>query len=183
VERSRHLKWFASDKSGLNILQVRSMARRLKRSKGLDVLIVDYIGLMNGLDPKMARSYQIEEMTRGLKALAKELDIVVLCLAQVNRGAAEKQMQPPGLHELRDSGGIEQDADVVMFLHRPIAANPSLDAQWQNYAVCRMAKNRQGRTGDVHLFFHGESTRFEAWGGTPPSLTTSSATKTHRGME
>jgi replicative DNA helicase len=183
VERSRHLKWYASDKSGLNILQVRSMARRLKRSKGLDVLIVDYIGLMSGLDPKQARAYQIEEISRGLKSLAKELNIVVVCLAQVNRGAAEKQMQPPGLHELRDSGAIEQDADVVMFPHRPIAANPSLDAQWQNYAVCRVAKNRQGRTGDVHLFFHGESTRFEAWGGTPPSLTTSSATKTHRGME
>jgi len=183
VERSRHLKWYASDKSGLNILQVRSMARRLKRSKGLDVLIVDYIGLMSGLDPKQARAYQIEEISRGLKSLAKELNIVVVCLAQVNRGAAEKQMQPPGLHELRDSGAIEQDADVVMFLHRPIAANPSLDAQWQNYAVCRVAKNRQGRTGDVHLFFHGESTRFEAWGGSPPSLTTAVAGKTARGFD
>ena len=182
VERARHLKWFASDKSGLNILQVRSMARRLKRTKGLDVLIVDYIGLMSGLDSKQSRAYQIEEISRGLKSLAKELDIVVLCLAQVNRGAAEKQMQPPGLHELRDSGAIEQDADVVMFLHRPIAANPALEHQWQNYAVCRVAKNRQGRTGDVHLFFHGESTRFEAWGGSVPQLTTATAARTHRGM-
>ena len=175
VERSRHLKWYASDKSGLNILQVRSMARRLKRTKGLDILIVDYIGLMSGLDPKQSRAYQIEEISRGLKSLAKELDIVVLCLAQVNRGAAEKQMQPPGLHELRDSGAIEQDADVVMFLHRPIAANPSLDSQWTNYAICRVAKNRQGRTGDVHLFFHGESTRFEAWGGVLPTLSSADA--------
>lgn len=170
IERTRQLKWYASDKSGLNIIQVRAMARRLKRSRGLDVLIVDYVGLMNGIDPKMARSYQIEEMTRGFKALAKELDIAILLLAQVNRTAAEKQMQPPSLNELRDSGGIEQDADVVMFLHRPIAANPTLEDQWLSYCICRLAKNRQGRTGDVHLFFHGESTRFEAWGGPPPSL-------------
>lgn len=170
IELTRQLKWYASDKSGLNIIQVRAMARRLKRSRGLDVLIVDYVGLMNGIDPKMARSYQIEEMTRGFKALAKELDIAILLLAQVNRAAAEKQMQPPSLNELRDSGGIEQDADVVMFLHRPIAANPTLEGQWFSYCICRLAKNRQGRTGDVHLFFHGESTRFEAWGGPPPTL-------------
>lgn len=169
VEMSRSLRWFVSDRSGLNIQQVRSMARKLKRTKGLDVLIVDYIGLMEGMDKKQSRAYQIEEISRGLKSLAKELDIVVICLAQVNRGAAEKAMSPPGLHELRDSGAIEQDADVVGFIHRPIAANPQLEAKWQNYAMFRIAKNRQGRTGDLHLFYRGETTSFEPWGGEPPA--------------
>lgn len=168
VEASRNLRFVVSDRSSLNIQQVRSMARKLKRSRGLDVLVLDYIGLMEGLDKKQSRAYQIEEISRGLKALAKELDIVVLCLAQVNRGAAEKAMQPPGLHELRDSGAIEQDADVVAFIHRPIAANPGLEAKWANYAQLRIAKNRQGRIGDIHLFYHGEQTRFDLWGGEPP---------------
>ena len=168
VELSRTLRWNVSDRSNLNILQVRSMARSLKRRKGLDVLIVDYIGLMAGLDSKQSRAYQIEEISRGLKSLAKELDIVVVCLAQVNRGAAEKAMTPPSLHELRDSGAIEQDADVVAFIHRPIQANPDVGEQFANYAQLRVAKNRQGRTGDVHLYYRGEMTAFESWDGPPP---------------
>ncbi|QIL69540.1 AAA family ATPase [Diaphorobacter sp. HDW4B] len=182
VERSRSLRWFVSDRSGLNIQQVRSMARKLKRTKGLDVLIVDYIGLMEGLDRKQPRAYQIEEISRGLKGLAKELGIVVICLAQVNRGAAEKAMQPPGLHELRDSGAIEQDADVVAFIHRPIAANPSLSADWANYALMRIAKNRQGRIGDLHLFYGGETTTFEQWEGGPPTLAPIATPVRGRGM-
>ncbi|MDR2333720.1 MAG: AAA family ATPase [Burkholderiaceae bacterium] len=182
VERSRSLKWFVSDRSGLNIQQVRSMARKLKRTRGLDVLIVDYIGLMEGLDRKQPRAYQIEEISRGLKGLAKELDIVVICLAQVNRGAAEKAMQPPGLHELRDSGAIEQDADVVAFIHRPVAANPSLSGDWANYALMRVAKNRQGRIGDLHLFYRGETTTFEQWEGGPPTLAPIATPARGRGM-
>jgi len=184
VERSKALRWNVSDRSNLNILQVRSMARALRRKRGLDVLIVDYIGLMAGMDSKQSRAYQIEEISRGLKSLAKELDIVVLCLAQVNRGAAEKAMAPPSLHELRDSGAIEQDADVVAFIHRPIQANPEAGDQFRNYAQLRVAKNRQGRTGDVHLFYHGETTGFEGWGGEPPkaAIGASRAMPIRRGM-
>jgi replicative DNA helicase len=114
------------------------------------------------------RRYQIEEISRGLKELAKELDIVVLCLAQVNRGAAERAGQVPGLHDLRDSGAIEQDGDVIAFIHRPIAANPEAGEQFTNYGLLRVAKNRQGRTGDVHLFYDGARTMFKAWSGEPP---------------
>ena len=167
VEKSKHLKFYVSDKSGLNIMNVRSKARALKRKHGLDVLIVDYIGLMNGLDPKMMRAYQIEEISRSLKGLAKELDIAVVCLAQVNRAAAQAD-KIPGLQDLRDSGAIEQDADVVGFIHRPIAADPNVGQQFQNYALLRVAKNRQGKTGDIHLFYHGELTYFSSWEGTPP---------------
>jgi replicative DNA helicase len=168
VERSKALKWFVSDQSGLTILQVRSKARGLKRRHGLDVLIVDYIGLMSGLDSKQPRAYQIEEISRGLKGLAKELDIGVICLAQVNRGGAERVGQVPGLQDLRDSGAIEQDADVVMFIHRPIEATPGIGDGFKNYALLRLAKNRQGRTGDVDLFYDGPHTMFKAWSGPAP---------------
>ena len=167
VEKSRTLKWFVSDRPGLNVLQVKAKARQLKRKRGLDVLIVDYLGLMSGLDQKQPRHYQIEEMTKGLKILAKELDIAVICLAQVRRDAANTV---PGLSDLKDSGAIEQDADVVAFIHRPIAADPQLPEPFKNYAQLRLAKNRQGRTGDIHLFYHGEYTRFDAWGGEPPKM-------------
>ena len=168
IERSRNLKFYASDKTGLTILNVRSKARALKRKHGLDVLIIDYIGLMNGTNPKMMRAYQIEEISRGLKNLAKELDIVVICLAQVNRAAVQGSDKIPGLQDLRDSGAIEQDADVVGFIHRPIAADPALDQRFNNYAVLRIAKNRQGKTGDIHLFYDGELTHFKSWAGDAP---------------
>lgn len=183
VERSKALRWNVSDRGNLNIMQVRSMARALKRRRGLDVLIVDYIGLMPGIDPKQQRSYQIEDISRGLKSLAKELDIVVICLAQVNRGAAEKINSPPSLHELRDSGAIEQDADVVGFIHRVIKANPNAGEQFENYALLRIAKNRQGRTGDVNLFYHGEFTGFESWAGPPPKAIAETAHRGRRGMD
>lgn len=170
VEKAKHLKFYVSDKSGLNIMQLRSKARSLKRRRKLDVLIVDYIGLMSGMDSKQPRAYQIEEISRGLKGLAKELDIVVMCLAQVNRGAAERAGQLPGLQDLRDSGAIEQDADVVAFIHRPIAANPDAGEKFQNYGLLRVAKNRQGRCGDVHLHYFGEQTRFSSWAGEVPNV-------------
>lgn len=182
VERAKTLRWHVSDKSGLNILQVRSKARQLKRKHGMDVLIVDYIGLMSGLDSKQPRAYQIEEISRGLKGLAKELGIVVVCLAQVNRGGAERAGQVPALQDLRDSGAIEQDADVVGFIHRPIQANPDAGQQFANYSLLRVAKNRQGRTGDVHLHYQGEFTCFESWAGAVPTAGGGSRSS-GRGME
>lgn len=174
VERSKFRKFYVVDQGGLNILQVRSRAKALKRRKGLDVLIVDYIGLMSGLDSKMSRAYQIEEISRGFKSLAKELGIVIICLAQVNRAAAEGD-KAPGLHELRDSGAIEQDADVVGFIHRPIMAKPDIGKEWEHYALLRVAKNRQGRCGDVHLYYEGEKTRFYQLEGQPPTKTIGTA--------
>jgi replicative DNA helicase len=168
VEKAKTLRWFVSDKSGLNLMQVRSKARALKRRHGLDVLVVDYIGLMSGMDSKQPRAYQIEEISRGLKGLAKDLEITVVCLAQVNRGGVERVGQVPGLQDLRDSGAIEQDADVVAFIHRPIEAQPDLGENFKNYALLRVAKNRQGRTGDVNLFYQGQFTSFESWAGSPP---------------
>lgn len=177
VEKARQLNFYASDQSGLNINQVRSKARNLKRIHGLNVLIVDYLGLMSGLDAKQQRAYQLEEITRGLKTLAKELDIAVICLAQVNRKVEERADQAPHLSDLRDSGAIEQDADVVMFISRPIQANQSLGEQWKNYARMDIAKNRQGRCGVIDLWYEGEQVRFDEWQGEAPRVAAQSNRK------
>ncbi len=170
VEQARELRFHVSARSGLNILQVRARARALKRRHGLDGLVIDYLGLLSGTDPKMLRTYQIEDITKGLKSLAKELDICVIALAQLNRAVTDRPDQTPMLADLRDSGGIEQDADVVAFINRPIVAKPDLPDDFKHYALLRIAKNRQGQMGDAHLHYQGEQFRFSAWGGIPPSL-------------
>lgn len=169
IERAKHLNFWVSDHGGLNINQVRSKARGIKRKHGLNVLIVDYIGLMAGLDPKAPRAYQLEEISRGLKTLAKELDIAVVCLAQVNRKVEERADQMPGLSDLRDSGAIEQDADIVIFVHRPIQARPDMGQEFEHYARVTVSKNRNGRCGLVSLFYQGDQTRFGAWQGEAPA--------------
>lgn len=168
VEKTRALKFHLCEKAGLNILNIRTRSRALKRKHGLDLVIVDYLGLMPGLDPRMPRVYQLEQITQGLKTMAKELDIAVIALAQVNRGVADRADQTPQLSDLRDSGSIEQDADWVGFIDRPIVAKPDLADEWKHYAKFRIAKNRQGRIGDVHLFYQSDETRFGAWSGHPP---------------
>ena len=169
VERARSLRLYTSDQGGLNINQVRSKARNLKRLHNIDVLIVDYIGLMTGLDAKANRNTQLEEISRGLKTLAKELNLCVLCLAQLNRKAEERADAMPQMSDLRDSGAIEQDADVILFIKRPIMANPDLGKQWNHYARLSIAKNRQGRCGALDLSYVGEQTRFSGWSGPAPS--------------
>jgi replicative DNA helicase len=169
VEKAKHLQLSVSDQGGLNINQVRTKARSAKRKGGLEVLVVDYIGLMTGLDPKANRNAQLGEISRGLKTLAKELEISVLCLAQLNRQAEERPDQMPQMRDLRDSGEIEQDADVILFIKRPIMNNPELGPEWQNYAKLSVAKNRQGRCGVLNLAYLGEQTRFAGWSGQAPS--------------
>jgi len=93
----------------------------------------------------------------------------VLCLAQVNRKVEERTDATPQLSDLRDSGAIEQDADVVLFVHRPIQAKPDLGGDWINYAKCSIAKNRNGRCGVINLFYVGEQTKFAGWSGPAPA--------------
>lgn len=176
VDRAKTLNLHTSDQGGLNINQVRSKARNLKRLHGLDVLIVDYIGLMSGLDAKANRNTQLGEISRGLKTLAKELGICVLCLAQLNRKSEERPDQMPVMSDLRDSGEIEQDADVIVFIKRPIMANPDLGDEWKHYAKLSVAKNRQGRCGYLNLSYIGEQTKFSGWAGEIPRKQTA-----HRG--
>lgn len=168
VEKAKTLRLHVSDQGGLNINQVRSKARNAKRQFGLEVLVVDYIGLMTGLDAKANRNAQLGEISRGLKNLAKELQVCVLCLAQLNRKAEERADQMPQMSDLRDSGEIEQDADVILFIKRPIMNDPELGPEWANYARLAVAKNRQGRCGLLDLAYIGDETRFGNWPGPAP---------------
>lgn len=181
VERAKTLQLRISDQGGLNINQVRAKARAAKRKGGLSVLVVDYIGLMTGLDSKANRNAQLGEISRGLKTLAKELQICVLCLAQLNRKAEERADSMPQMADLRDSGEIEQDADVILFIKRPVMSNPDLGEEWRYYARLSVAKNRQGRCGYLDLSYIGEQTKFTGWSGPAPVKRPDA--KTSRGME
>lgn len=132
-----------------NLARIRAMARREAAGPGLALLVVDYIGLIRPDDSRRQRWEQIGEVSRGLKALAKELRIPVLALAQLNREADGTE---PRLSHLRDSGSVEQDADVVLFLHR--------DGDAQGEAKLIIAKHRHGQTGRITLDWHGTRTRF-----------------------
>jgi len=169
AQAAQSLNFYVTDQAGLNINQVKAKARNLKRLHGLNVLIVDYIGLMAGLDSKQSRAYQIEEITKGMKALAKELDIVVLALAQLNRQIEQRVKRNPMLSDFRDSGSIEQDADIVLGLHREAVDKPDLTGEWESYAELTVLKNRQGRIGNVKLFYEGSKVRFTGWEGPAPS--------------
>jgi replicative DNA helicase len=163
VEKMRGTQLYVSDTPGLNINQVRAKAKMLKRRRGLRVLVVDYLGLMMGLDPKNLRTYQIAEITTGVKNLAKELGLTVLLLVQIDRKVEQRADQMPTLADLRDSGSIEQDADVVLFVHREIVVKPDLGDEWKQYAKIRVAKLRDGEPGDVDMMYIGENTRFVDW--------------------
>jgi len=152
---------YIDDQPGNNILKMRSVARRLKSEKGLGLIIVDYLQLMV---PTNARHndnlvQQVTEISRSLKHLARELDVPVLALSQLSR-AVESRGGKPRLSDLRDSGSIEQDADVVMFIHREDKYNENSDRP--NIAEIMIEKHRNGPTGKVELYFREEKASFES---------------------
>jgi replicative DNA helicase len=150
------------DTGGLSLASLRSRARRLKVAHGIDLLIVDYLQLMHAeLSGKRYpnREQEIAEISRGLKALARELDIPVLALAQLSRAVEGRMDKRPQLSDLRESGAIENDADVVLFIYREELYNPeNLDAR--NTADIVIAKHRNGPVGTVRLGFDARETRF-----------------------
>ena len=152
------------DRSGLNFFQVASYARRHKRKNGLDMLVVDYLQLMAGEGDK--RHSQIEEITRSLKALAKELNIAILLLSQLSRKT--ENARKPKLSDLRDSSSIEQDADVVIFIDREEVDNP--ETTWKGYADLHVAKQRQGALGLVGVSYIGSHVRFTDFVGNMPDF-------------
>lgn len=160
---------YVSDQTALTINQVRSKARALKRRHGLRVLVVDYIGLMEGTDRKANRATQLGEVSRGLKALAKELDMAILLLAQLNREVEKRPNMRPILADLRECGDIEQDADVIVFVHRPFHVKPDLGDEWKYYAELIVGKNRSGTCGQIDAYFAGATMRFFDWSGDKPT--------------
>jgi replicative DNA helicase len=149
------------DQAGNNILKMRSSARRLKNEYGLDLLIVDYLQLMSPTATKASDSMvqQVTEISRSLKILARELDVPVLALSQLSR-AVEQRGGKPRLSDLRDSGSIEQDADVVMFIHREDKANKDQESDRPNIAEILVEKHRNGPVGMAELYFDGQHVRF-----------------------
>jgi replicative DNA helicase len=152
------LNLFLDDQGGLRILDVRMKAKAMKRKHGLDLLVIDYLQLMEGDGDN--RNAQIEGITRGLKALAKELDMAIILLSQLNRKLEERPNKRPMPSDLRDSGAIEQDADAVIFLYRDEVYNPDT----REVGICEVdvALFRQGAPGRVALAYVGEQTRFES---------------------
>lgn len=158
---------FIDDAAGLNIMQLRTKARRLKNEHGLGVLMVDYLQLMEGRSSKGSdnRVQEVSEISRGLKMIAKELNIPVLALAQLSRAVEQTKPAIPRLSHLRDSGSIEQDADVVMFIYRKAADRgyrpEDIPPEEANIAEIHIAKHRNGPTGMVRLFFDKTRASFQ----------------------
>ena len=161
------LNLYLDDQPALTLLEVRSKARIIKRKHGLNLLVIDYLGLMTG-GPSENRNQEVGSYSRGLKALAKELDIPIIALAQLNRGLENRADKRPSMADLRDSGEIEQDADTIMFLYRDEVYHP--DSQAKGICEVLIGKQRQGETGMVPLAYQGEFTLFHDLqrGYTPP---------------
>ncbi|RMG14048.1 MAG: replicative DNA helicase [Deltaproteobacteria bacterium] len=153
---------FIDDTPAISLSQLRSKCRRLQAKHGLDLIVVDYLQLMRG--PKSdSREQEISAISRGLKGLAKDLNVPVLALSQLNRALERRENKRPQLSDLRESGAIEQDADVILFIHREDRYRQGGDvaAEDEGLAEILVAKQRNGPTGKVELVFFSEYTRFD----------------------
>ena len=153
-------KIYIDDTAGITVMDMRSRARRLKAEHGLDLIVVDYLQLMQGSGKRNTsgdRQQEVSEISRSLKALARELDVPVLALSQLSRGVEARQVKRPMLSDLRESGFLEQDADIVAFLYREDYYNPETENKHTELII---AKHRNGPVDTVNLFFHKQFTKF-----------------------
>jgi len=150
---------FIDDQPAMNVLEIRAKARRLQREHGLGLIVVDYLQLMRGVGRIESREREISEISRALKALAKEINVPVVALSQLNRGVEARQDKRPQLSDLRESGAIEQDADVIAFIYRDEMYNR--DSPDKGKAEVLIGKQRNGPTGKVVLAFRSNLTRFD----------------------
>jgi replicative DNA helicase len=148
---------FIDDSSGITVLEVRAKARRLKIEHGLSLVIVDYLQLMRGKGSFERREQEISDISRSLKGLAKELSVPVIAVSQLNRSVEQRRPPTPILADLRESGAIEQDADVILFVYRPEIYDKDAN---KGHAEVIIAKQRNGPTGIVNLTFMSNCTRF-----------------------
>lgn len=149
---------FIDDTPGINVMDMRAKCRRLKMEKGLDLIMIDYLQLMSGVGDGSSRQQEISDISRSLKALAREMNAPVIALSQLSRACEQRQDHRPMLSDLRESGAIEQDADVVMFLYRDEYYHPDTDKK--NVGEVIIAKQRNGPTGTVELVWLGQYTKF-----------------------
>jgi len=150
---------YVDDSSAMSALEMRAKARRLKREHGLSLIIVDYLQLMRGSGNYEQRVQEISEISRSLKALAKELDVPVIALSQLNR-AVEREKRKPNMSDLRESGAIEQDADVILFLYRDEKSKEPEQRKPAEVINVDIAKQRNGPTASLQLTFLSRYTRF-----------------------
>lgn len=153
---------FIDDSPDISAMEIRAKARRLKMDKDIGLIIIDYLQLMKGRSSAERRDLEISEISRSLKALAKELDLPVLALSQLNRKLEERSDKRPQLSDLRESGALEQDADVVAFIYRDEVYNKDKNNPNRGKAELIVAKQRNGPVGMVPLAFLGTYTRFES---------------------
>lgn len=160
AERLYEAKIFIDDTPAISVLEMRAKARRLKAEHGIGMIVVDYLQLMRGSGAPESRQQEISEISRSLKALAKELSVPVVALSQLNRGLESRTDKRPMMSDLRESGAIEQDADIIMFVYRDEVYNKE-NPDVKGKAEIIIGKQRNGPIGTVELAFLGEYTRFE----------------------
>ena len=150
---------YISDKTNVSVMELRTQCRKLKKEKDLGLIIIDYLQLMNGGGRSESRQQEISNISRSLKNLAIELNIPIIALSQLSRAVEQRPNHRPMLSDLRESGAIEQDADVVCFLYRDEYYNPETEKPGQAELI--IAKNRKGSVGTVELMWLGQYTKFE----------------------
>ncbi|MBR2775116.1 MAG: replicative DNA helicase [Selenomonadaceae bacterium] len=159
LEQLSKCKLYIDDTASIGLMELRSKARRIKYERGLDMIIIDYLQLMQGGKAEN-RQQEISEISRTLKAMARELDVPIIALSQLSRSVELRAEKKPQLSDLRESGSLEQDADIVMFLYRDEYYNRE-DAENKNIAELIIAKNRNGPTTSLHLYFNKETMKFD----------------------
>ncbi len=154
-------KIFIDDTPGITINELRAKSRKLKMERGLDLIVIDYLQLMSGSKRTESRQQEVSDISRGLKAVARELEVPVVALSQLSRANEKRPDKRPMLSDLRDSGAIEQDADLVCFIHREEYYNPEEVAEEdRGVSEIIIAKQRNGETGTVKLRWFGQYTKF-----------------------
>ena len=151
---------FIDDTPGISALEIRAKARRIKSEYGLGLIIIDYLQLMQSRSKSENRQQEVSEISRSLKALARELDVPVIALSQLSRAVEQRADKKPTLADLRESGSLEQDADIVCFLYREDYYNPETDRK--NITELIIAKQRNGPVGTVDFFFQKEFSKFQS---------------------
>lgn len=160
ANRLSELPIFIDDSSSISVIEMKAKCRRLKKKHGLTLVIVDYLQLIQGRRSAESRQLEISEVSRSLKALAKDLNVPVVALSQLNRKVEDRPNKKPQLADLRESGAIEQDADVIAFIYRDEVYNPE-STENRNIADIIVAKQRNGPTGSLKLTFLKDITRFQ----------------------
>ena len=161
IQQIKNAPIYIDDTPSLTPIELRARARRIKREKGLELIVIDYLQLMSVPGNTENRAVEISEISRNLKALARELNIPVIALSQLNRSVEQRTDKRPQMSDLRDSGAIEQDADLIAFIYREEVYDKETDKK--GVALIDIAKQRNGDIGEFNLTFLGRYTKFENW--------------------